>query len=143
MSYLLLIVSILANAVLITHSGAGNHDSRFSGPTFCYVYDHPSLFENKKLKLTATYSEGFMQTPVLSDSNCADRYIQTSFKSVGDGRSKVLVEMKRSLIKQSDGITWEAKFEFVGVLQKTNESLPINGLLDDYIFVVESATHKK
>jgi len=42
--------------------------------------------------------------------------------------------------EQADKVTWTTpQIEVTGVLRKTDESLPIDGLLEKYVFVIESA----
>lgn len=115
------------------------------GSTFCDVYKRPSKFENKKLTLSVNYSEGFMQTAVLSNYDCRGSVIQPAFETDdGSNASVAFDEIKKLLIEQQDKVTWTTpEIEVTGVLKRTKQSLPIRGLLENYVFVIESARIKE
>lgn len=143
MFYVLFVILTVANFPL---SGAKiiEMNALVKGSNFCAVYKNPSKFENKKLTLSVNYTEGFMQTAVLSNCDCSGSVIQPAFETDDSNGSAVLDKIKKLLVEQQDKVTWTTpEIEVTGVLKKTEQSLPIRGLLENYVFVIESARIKK
>ena len=108
---------------------------------FCEIFRTPDKYVNKKIRFVADYSSGFMQPDFLSHPDCYESIIIPAL-DVNDTRSADVEKMiTKNLRHMDDGISSKGKFVFAGYLRKDLVSgcLPINGLLQNYTMIIQSA----